>query len=99
VIAIEVVTDTGNGAVTRTTFSFPTEPLLSAVLARLGPLGDDLNTVSVWGHRRAAQFVLRSGDRVEITRALLVDPKQARARKVAQKPRRGWVQRGSPAGS
>lgn len=33
---------------------------------------------SVWGHKQHPHYVLRSGDRVEITRNLRVDPKVAR---------------------
>ncbi|TXH86586.1 MAG: RnfH family protein [Rhodoferax sp.] len=37
----------------------------------------------VWGRKQALQHVLRDGDRVEIYRALRVDPKEARRQRFA----------------
>lgn len=42
-----------------------------------------LHTVGVWGRRRAADAPLRDGDRVEVYRTLLVDPKEARRQRQA----------------
>jgi putative ubiquitin-RnfH superfamily antitoxin RatB of RatAB toxin-antitoxin module len=81
-------------------FRFQSAPQVSQVLAccdwadvQLGPGGAQSWAVSVWGRSVALDSLLKSGDRVELTRGLLVDPKRARAHKVAQTPRRGWVKR------
>ncbi len=49
--------------------------------------------LSIWGRRASLLDRVKTGDRVELTRGLEIDPKRARAHKVAQKPRRGWVKR------
>jgi putative ubiquitin-RnfH superfamily antitoxin RatB of RatAB toxin-antitoxin module len=52
-----------------------------AVLAsgwRTAAPGVDAPEVGIWGRRCGAQHLLREGDRVEIYRALKVDPKVAR---------------------
>ena len=51
-----------------------------AVLASGGPGADALDGADfgVWGHRCTGDQVLREGDRVEVYRGLLVDPKVAR---------------------
>ena len=49
----------------------------SGLLQRHG-LAQDTLKAGVWGRLRALDAVLRDGDRVEIYRALLVDPKEAR---------------------
>jgi hypothetical protein len=41
---------------------------------------------AVWGRRAPAERPLADGDRVEITRPLVADPKQARRRRAALKP-------------
>ena len=40
--------------------------------------------VSVWGRKAALDHMLRAGDRVELTRALVVDPKIARRERFAR---------------
>ena len=44
----------------------------------MGLGSSDSHGVGVWGRKTTLGHVLREGDRVEITRALLVDPKHAR---------------------
>lgn len=51
---------------------------LSAVLAPLSAAQVDALACGVWGRKVAHSHVLRDGDRVELYRALLVDPKVAR---------------------
>jgi len=53
--------------------------------------GIDLNryTVSVWGRRAGWDQPLREGDRVELCRALVVDPKVARRERFAKQGARG----------
>ena len=45
----------------------------------------DMSGVAVFGSLRPPGFVLREGDRIEITAALEVDPKLARQRRVAHR--------------
>jgi uncharacterized protein len=44
---------------------------------------DDSPAVGVFGQRRGLDFVLSDGDRVELCRDLVADPKQARRRRAA----------------
>jgi len=41
---------------------------------------------AIFGQRAAADVPLRDGDRVEITRALVADPKQVRRTRAAERP-------------
>jgi putative ubiquitin-RnfH superfamily antitoxin RatB of RatAB toxin-antitoxin module len=50
----------------------------SGLLERHALVLDDRLAVGVWGKRRPLGELLRDGDRVEIYRPLLVDPKEAR---------------------
>jgi putative ubiquitin-RnfH superfamily antitoxin RatB of RatAB toxin-antitoxin module len=49
----------------------------SALVERHGLVMGDLS-VAIWGRRVGLQEPLRDGDRIELCRALTVDPKQAR---------------------
>lgn len=53
--------------------------------------GVDLNryTVSVWGRRVGWEHPVRDGDRIELCRALVVDPKVARRERFARQGARG----------
>jgi len=53
--------------------------------------GVDLNryTVSVWGRRVGWEQALREGDRIELCRSLVVDPKVARRERFAKQGARG----------
>jgi putative ubiquitin-RnfH superfamily antitoxin RatB of RatAB toxin-antitoxin module len=57
------------------------------------PLDAAALALSVWGRSVEQTATLANGDRLEITRALVADPKHSRARKVNRVPRRGWIQR------
>jgi putative ubiquitin-RnfH superfamily antitoxin RatB of RatAB toxin-antitoxin module len=50
---------------------------LGSLLEGLPPAGPGA-TIGVWGRRVAMDHVLRDGDRVEIYRPLLADPKESR---------------------
>ena len=50
----------------------------SGLLARHPQIDPRVQAVGVWGQRRAIDAVLRDGDRVEVYRPLLIDPKDAR---------------------
>lgn len=57
-------------------------------LAQLPPPAWDIQRVAVFGQRVAPDAVLHDGDRIEILRPLLADPKQARRQRAQQSPRR-----------
>ncbi len=46
-------------------------------------------TISIWGRRATASCALVAGDRIELCRPLLVDPKTARRERFAQQGPRG----------
>lgn len=48
----------------------------------------DACDTGVFGHKRPLSYRLRPNDRIEIYRSLLVDPKEARRRRIAHKRRR-----------
>jgi putative ubiquitin-RnfH superfamily antitoxin RatB of RatAB toxin-antitoxin module len=79
--------------------SFQTAPQVSDALARATELPskhilEQANlAVSIWGRSVAQTATLQNGDRLEITRALVADPKHSRARRVNRMPRQGWIQR------
>jgi putative ubiquitin-RnfH superfamily antitoxin RatB of RatAB toxin-antitoxin module len=59
----------------------------SGVLARYGEIDLAQNPVGVFGHRAALTERVRDGDRVEIYRRLLADPKEARRRRALKAKR------------
>ena len=60
---------------------------LGEALAAAG-FADDAEATgyAVFGVRAGAQTVLRDGDRVEVLRALQLDPKEARRRRAEERP-------------
>ncbi len=56
----------------------------SGILERFPEIDLARATVGIWGKARPEEHVLQPGDRVEIYRALIADPKEARRRR-AQK--------------
>lgn len=60
---------------------------LSGLAARFAALEAGMGSVGIHGRVVAADTALRDGDRVEIYRPLVADPKQARRRRAAEKPR------------
>ena len=66
----------------------------SGVLARHGLSADQL-PVGIWGRRVPPQTLLRAGDRVELYRALLCDPKEARRLRDRGQRRSGKPEPGS----
>jgi len=50
----------------------------SGLLARIGAEALDALTPGVWGRACGAHTLLHDGDRIELTRRLTVDPKEAR---------------------
>lgn len=59
---------------------------LASLLSRLPPV-DKAAAITVWGQRPAPDYELREGDRVEILRPLLADPKEARRQRARGRPR------------
>lgn len=53
-------------------------------------------TVGVWGRRVSLAYPLREGDRIEVYRALQVDPKEARRLRYRRQGDRGRVRRKKP---
>jgi putative ubiquitin-RnfH superfamily antitoxin RatB of RatAB toxin-antitoxin module len=64
----------------------------SGLLSGLSAEAADALQAGIWGRVAALDTRLRDGDRVELTRALLVDPKEARR----QRYRRDGVRRAKP---
>jgi putative ubiquitin-RnfH superfamily antitoxin RatB of RatAB toxin-antitoxin module len=50
----------------------------SGLLAKYPHFGPQSLSFSVWGRPQPAEHPLREGDRIELCRGLLVDPKEAR---------------------
>jgi putative ubiquitin-RnfH superfamily antitoxin RatB of RatAB toxin-antitoxin module len=59
---------------------------LSGVASRYPQLDIAAGRIGIYGRVVAEDTVLRDGDRVEIYRSLIADPKQARRRRAAAKP-------------
>ena len=56
----------------------------SGLLTRFPALDVSQAGVGVWGHPAKPEQLLRDGDRVEIYRPLLADPKEVRRRRAAE---------------
>jgi putative ubiquitin-RnfH superfamily antitoxin RatB of RatAB toxin-antitoxin module len=57
----------------------------SGLLERFAEIDVSTQSVGVWGRPCTLDTVLRAGDRVEIYRALSIDPKEARRRRAARR--------------
>lgn len=80
-IAVEVAYSPRAGEVQRVTLALPAGATVAQALASCGwELPADLK-VGVWGRLRAPGDALRDRDRVELYRALTVDPKEARRKR------------------
>ena len=83
-IHIEVVAAHGPGRVDLTSLALPAGATVAdavhacGVRDRLGAATVDAMTPGIWGRACGPESVLRDGDRVELTRPLQVDPKEAR---------------------
>ena len=94
VIAVEVAFSPRAGEVRRVTLALPAGATVAQALASCGwELPADL-AAGVWGRLRAPDEPLRDRDRVEIYRALLVDPKEARRKRY--RSRRDAGRKGPP---
>lgn len=83
-ICVEVAHATAPRQVSLWAISLPRGSTLAAALAACGlrpaepNARPDSQRVGVWGRAATLATVLRDGDRVELYRALIVDPKEAR---------------------
>lgn len=57
----------------------------SGILARFPQIDPDRQRIGIFGRVVKADAVLQAGDRVEIYRPLIADPKEARRRRAARK--------------
>jgi putative ubiquitin-RnfH superfamily antitoxin RatB of RatAB toxin-antitoxin module len=55
----------------------------SGIHVRLATTDLSEMTVGIWGHPVSAERVVRHGDRVEIYRPLIIDPREARRQRAA----------------
>jgi uncharacterized protein len=80
-IEVEVAFSPGTGEVLRVTLTLPAGSTVAQAVASCGwTLPEDLK-VGVWGRLCAPSDELRDRDRVELYRALTVDPKEARRKR------------------
>jgi uncharacterized protein len=90
VIEVEIAYSPRAGKVLRRILALPAGATVAQALALAGwdlPAG---LCVGIWGRQCAPEVALRDRDRVELYRALAVDPKEARRlRYRKKKPRRG----------
>jgi putative ubiquitin-RnfH superfamily antitoxin RatB of RatAB toxin-antitoxin module len=70
----------------------------SGLVERFGLPPSDAS-VGIWGRRRSADTIVRTGDRVEIYRALMVDPKEARRRRYRGQRAKAAPKEKRPAGA
>ena len=88
-ISVEVIFSPEPRTVQRVNMQFVAGITVAAVLRESGILKDlraeevDALTIGIWGRKAAASHVVRDLDRVEIYRALRVDPKVARRERFA----------------
>lgn len=74
--------------------------LASGLLERHGLAGSQELTCGVWAKLRPLNHPLRDGDRVEVYRPLLVDPKEARRQRYRKSPdRKSSNRRGAAVGA
>ncbi|MDC7807252.1 RnfH family protein [Luteimonas sp BLCC-B24] len=71
-------------AVRSRTLELPDGATIAAALAAFGPLDAEIAGYAVYGVRATEDTVLRDGDRLELLRALQLDPKDARRRRAAK---------------
>ena len=71
-------------AVRSRTLALPDGATIAAALAAFGPLDAEIAGYAVYGVRATEDTVLRDGDRLELLRALQLDPKDARRRRAAK---------------
>jgi putative ubiquitin-RnfH superfamily antitoxin RatB of RatAB toxin-antitoxin module len=94
VLRVEVVYSPGPRVVHRRSLEVPAGSTVQAAVVASGLFGDRFDglhdlSLSVWGRLQAPDHILRDRDRVEICRALTVDPKEARRLRYKREGRAG----------
>lgn len=87
-LRVEVVFSAAAGQVQEWSLCLPTGACLLDAL-RAVQLEDSSCTAGIWGRRAERDQLLQDGDRVELYRPLLVDPKVARRERFARQGARG----------
>lgn len=85
-VRVEVVFSPAPRALQRVSAEMPLGSTVADALRTLGPVPDGL-ACGVWGRRCPPDQVLRDGDRVELYRALTVDPKESRRLRYRGQPK------------
>ena len=67
------------------TLTLPEGATVAVAIAACGFDPDAITTYAVFGERVTATAVLRDGDRLELLRPLLADPKETRRRRAAKR--------------
>jgi putative ubiquitin-RnfH superfamily antitoxin RatB of RatAB toxin-antitoxin module len=83
-VRVELVDASAPGAPSRHSLHLPASATIRAALAAAGLSDEKIATavVGVFGRRRELHESLAAGDRIELYRPLLADPKQARRTRV-----------------
>jgi len=87
-LRIELAWSLAPRQVTTMTLTLPAGSTIADALHASG-LPVDGAPFGIWGRVQASGHVLRDGDRVELYRPLLVDPKEARRQRYKKQGRRG----------
>lgn len=77
-IAVEIAWSPRAGEVLRRRLELPSASTVGDALGRFGAALPAGLAVALWGRACAPQQALRDGDRIELCRPLVVDPKEAR---------------------
>lgn len=77
-IRVVVAHTPGPGQVLSSTVELPSGSTVRDALRLAGMNADETSSVGIWGRVCTPDAPLREGDRVEVYRALTVDPKEAR---------------------
>lgn len=96
-LAIELAWSPAPGEVLILPLRLPLGATVREALAHL-PAGVPALAAGVWGHKVQQDDVLQDGDRLEVYRALTVDPMEARRRRHAVQGGRRVVSRHRPLG-
>lgn len=79
-LQVELAWSPAPGAVEVRALSLPAGATVADALAQL-PAGVPQQAIGIWGHKAERGDRLSNGDRVEVYRALTVDPMEARRRR------------------
>jgi len=89
-LRVEVIRALGPAAIERVTLELPAGARVADAVRLSGLDATELAGTAVYGERVTPDTLLHDGDRVELLRALVIDPKQARRRRaLMQRGRNG----------